>query len=237
MAEPIQSDPRPCNAHPTPLRPQGGGQGYAPPSITSQRGGPGIRTTHDWLRRQGQVVLNPIARVVGRTGLTPNMLTVIGLALNAGVAVVLARGGIALGGWLLLVASSFDALDGTLARLTGRQSRFGAFLDSTLDRYSEVVVYGGLLFYYLDRGARTETLLVYVAIGGSLMVSYARARAEGLGVDCKVGLATRMERMLVVAAGLILGRVTLVLWLVAIFANLTAVQRIACVWRVTRREL
>lgn len=188
-------------------------------------------TAEDWLRRWSQVVLNPIARLIHRTGLTPNMLTAIGFVLNVGVGVVLARGSMVLGGWLLLLVAPLDALDGTLARLTGRQSRFGAFFDSTLDRYSEAVIYGGLLFYYFEQGLRTETLLVYAAIIGSLMVSYARARAEGLGVVCKVGLATRLERMLAIAAGLILGRVTLALWLVAIFANLTAVQRILHVWR------
>jgi len=184
-----------------------------------------------WLRRQSQVVLTPIVRVIARVGLTPNMLTVIGLLLNVLVAAVLARGSLTLGGVLLLLAASFDALDGTLARLTGRQSRFGAFFDSTLDRYSEGVVYGGLLFHFLEQEARAEALLVYAAIIGSLMVSYARARAEGLGIECKVGLATRADRLLVLAAGLIVGWVNLVLWLVAIFANLTAVQRILHVWR------
>lgn len=184
-----------------------------------------------WLRQKSRAFIDPIVTVIGRTGLTPNMLTLIGLLLNVGVAVVLARGGIALGGWLLLLAMSFDGLDGSLARLTGRQSSFGAFFDSTLDRYSEAVIYGGLLFYYMDQGARTEMLLVYAAIVGSIMVSYARARAEGLGLECKVGLATRLERVILIAAGLILQRVTLALWLVAILANLTAVQRIMHVWQ------
>jgi CDP-diacylglycerol--glycerol-3-phosphate 3-phosphatidyltransferase len=184
-----------------------------------------------WLRRRSQVLLNPIARVAGRLGLTPNMLTVIGLLLNVTVAIVLARGSIPLGGALLLLASSFDALDGTLARLTGRQSLFGAFFDSTVDRYSETIVYGGLLFHFLERAARTETLVVYAAIVGSLMVSYTRARAEGLGVECKVGLLTRADRMVVLGVGLILGWVELALWLVAVLANLTAVQRMHHVWR------
>jgi CDP-diacylglycerol--glycerol-3-phosphate 3-phosphatidyltransferase len=180
--------------------------------------------------------LNPIARLIGRTGLTPNTLTIIGLALNVGVAAVLARGSVVLGGILLLLASSFDALDGTLARLTGQQSRFGAFFDSTLDRYSEGVIYGGLLIYYLDQGVRAEPLLLYAAIIGSQMVSYTRARAEGLGLECKVGLATRLERLLILAAGLILGRVTLALGLLAVLANLTAVQRMLHVHKVTQES-
>jgi CDP-diacylglycerol--glycerol-3-phosphate 3-phosphatidyltransferase len=183
------------------------------------------------MRQKSAAIIDPIVGLINRTGLTPNMLTFMGLLLNVGVAVVLARGGIVLGGWLLLLATSFDALDGSLARLTGRQSRFGAFFDSTLDRYSEAVIYGGLLLYYVEQGAQAEIALVYAAIIGSLMVSYARARAEGLRFECKVGLATRLERIILIAAGLILNRVTLALWLVAILANLTALQRIAHVWQ------
>ncbi len=190
-----------------------------------------LRQFRIWLRQSSQGIVNPIAGLINRTGLTPNMLTFIGLLLNVGVAAVLAGGSIRLGGWLLLFAASFDALDGALARLTGRQSRFGAFFDSTLDRYSEAVIYGGLLIYYVDQGVRTEPLLVYAAIIGSLMVSYSRARAEGLGLECKVGIATRLERVLIIAAGLILNQVTLALWLVAILSNLTAVQRIVYVWQ------
>jgi CDP-diacylglycerol--glycerol-3-phosphate 3-phosphatidyltransferase len=189
-----------------------------------------------WMRQRSQLVFSPIARLMGRIGLTPNMLTVIGVGLNAVVAAVLAWGSLALGGVLLLVSSSFDALDGTLARLTGQQSRFGAFFDSTLDRYSEAIVYGGLLFHFLEGDAYPEPLLVYAAIIGSLMVSYARARAEGLGIECKVGLLTRAERMIVLAAGLILGFVTPALWVIAIFANLTALQRILHVRRVARED-
>jgi len=193
------------------------------------------RSVEAWLRQQSQVFFNPIARAIGRTGLTPNMLTLIGLALNVGVAVVVARGSTLLGGGFLLFAAAFDALDGTLARLKGLDSRFGAFFDSTLDRYSEAVVYGGLLVRFLEQGARTEVLLVYAAIIGSLMVSYSGAKAEGVGISCKVGLATRLERMLILAAGLMLGWLTLALWLVAIFANLTALQRIVHVWRVSQQ--
>jgi CDP-diacylglycerol--glycerol-3-phosphate 3-phosphatidyltransferase len=184
-----------------------------------------------WIRRAGQVFLVPVARLANRAGLTPNLLTLLGLALNAVVAVVVSRYSLRWGGALLILASIFDALDGTLARLTGQQSQFGAFFDSTIDRFSEAVVYGGLLYYFSAQDAQVETLLAYAAIIGSLMVSYTRARSEGLGVDCKVGLLTRVERMAVLAFGLILGRTALALWLVAILANLTALQRILHVRR------
>jgi CDP-diacylglycerol--glycerol-3-phosphate 3-phosphatidyltransferase len=177
-------------------------------------------TLSDHMRRYGKVILDPVGRAIARTGITPNMLTLVGFLLNVGVALVLAAG--------------FDALDGTVARLTGQQSTFGAFFDSTLDRFSEAAVYGGLLYYYLDQGARTDVVLIYAVIVGSLMVSYARARAEGLGLECKVGLLTRFERMAILSLGLILNLATLALWVIAIFANLTAVQRIVHVYRVAQ---
>jgi CDP-diacylglycerol--glycerol-3-phosphate 3-phosphatidyltransferase len=191
-------------------------------------------TLSDHMRRYGKVILDPVGRAIARTGITPNMLTLVGFLLNVGVAVVLATGYIRLGGVLLVLAAGFDALDGTVARLTGQQSTFGAFFDSTLDRFSEAAVYGGLLYYYLDQGARTDVVLIYAVIVGSLMVSYARARAEGLGLECKVGLLTRFERMAILSLGLILNLATLALWVIAIFANLTAVQRIVHVYRVAQ---
>jgi len=187
-----------------------------------------------WLRRQAQIVLVPIAAVLDRLGASPNLLTALGFLLTGVVAWTLARGMLQLGGLLLLLVAPFDALDGALARLTGRQSRFGAFLDSTVDRFSEAVVFFGLLVYYIGQGARGEVLLIYTAIVGSLMVSYARARAEGLGLPCKVGLLTRIERVFVMGVGLLLGYPRLALWVVAVLANFTALQRMAHVWRVSR---
>jgi CDP-diacylglycerol--glycerol-3-phosphate 3-phosphatidyltransferase len=142
-------------------------------------------------------LLAEVAGILARTGLTPNMLTWLGLVLNAVTAWVLFRGAFTAGGVLVLVAGLFDALDGSLARATGRVSAFGAFLDSTLDRLSEAVLYFGLLLFFAGQpGSQQEIALTYLAIIGSLMVSYARARAEGLGYECKVGLFTRFERVL-----------------------------------------
>jgi CDP-diacylglycerol--glycerol-3-phosphate 3-phosphatidyltransferase len=192
-------------------------------------------TLSDHARRYGKVVLDPTVRLIARTGVTPNVLTIIGFLLNVGVAAVLASGYLRLGGVLLILSASFDALDGTLARQTGRQSDFGAFFDSTVDRYSEAVVYLGLLIYFVDQGAQLEIILAFVAIVGSLMVSYARARAEGLDLECKVGLLTRFERVVILCGGLILNVATLALWTVAILANLTAVQRMLHVYRVAAK--
>jgi len=166
----------------------------------------------------------------------PNLLTAMGFVLNVVVAYILAQGHMQAGGLLVIVAGLFDALDGALARSAGRTSRFGAFLDSTLDRLSEAAIYFGLLAFYTQRGARRESLLIYAAVIGSLMVSYARARAEGLGIECEVGLLTRFERVAILALGLLSQRMLIALWALAILTNFTALQRIYHVWRVTRGD-
>jgi CDP-diacylglycerol--glycerol-3-phosphate 3-phosphatidyltransferase len=175
-----------------------------------------------------------LAGGLSRTGITPNALTVVGLALNFVVAGVLASGSLVAGGVLLLAAGVFDMLDGALAKVTNQMTRFGAFLDSTLDRYSEIVVFFGLLIHLQANGLQVETALVYAAAAGSLLVSYARARAEALGFDCEVGLLARPERVIVLAAGLLLGYPAVALWVLALMTNVTAVQRIVHVWRLQR---
>jgi CDP-diacylglycerol--glycerol-3-phosphate 3-phosphatidyltransferase len=177
-----------------------------------------------------------MARFVSWTGVSPNIITIIGFILMVGVAVVLARGHLVGGGILIMAAALFDAIDGTLARMMGRTSRFGAFLDSTLDRFSEAVIFLGLFIYFSGRGQNLELYLIYATVVGSLMVSYARARAEGIGVQLKEGLFTRLERVLLLIVGLLTNQMTLVLWLLAIFSNLTAVQRMYLVWRITGGE-
>jgi CDP-diacylglycerol--glycerol-3-phosphate 3-phosphatidyltransferase len=190
----------------------------------------------DYFRKYSQVILEPIARFVSWTGVTPNIITVIGFVLMVGVAVVLALGHLFWGGILIMAAALFDAIDGTLARMMGRTSRFGAFLDSTLDRFSEAVIFLGLFIYFSGRGQNLELYLIYATVVGSLMVSYARARAEGIGVQLKEGLFTRLERVLLLIVGLVTNQMTVVLWLLAIFSNLTAIQRMYLVWRITGGE-
>ena len=191
-------------------------------------------TLTDWARKWGAGVLEPLARLIARTGISPNVVTVTGLILNIGVAWVLAQGHMRLGGLLAALVGLLDALDGALARLTGQKSRFGAFLDSFVDRLCEAVLYLGLLIFYTRHGARQEIMLIYAAIVGSLLISYARARAEGLGLECKVGLLTRMERIAILSLALILNRMSIALWVLAILTNFTALQRVYHVWRITR---
>lgn len=170
-------------------------------------------------------------------GLTPNMLTVLGLLLNVGVAAVIASGRPQLGGVLLLVASAFDMLDGAVARATGKVTKFGGFLDSTLDRYSEIVVFLGLLLYLLGTPDwRTGSILSFVAATGALMISYARARAEAAGASASVGLLPRPERVILLAVMLIAERPLWALWALAILTHATALMRIIHVWNLSARE-
>ncbi len=188
------------------------------------------------LREWTQGVRAPIARVLGGLGISPNGLTVLGYLLNLLVAYVLATGRLQVGGILVALAALFDALDGAVAREMGQTSTFGAFFDSVMDRFSEATVLFGLFLWYSQIGARTELALIYVTIVGSLMVSYARARAEGLGVQCKVGLLTRFERVALLIIGLLIRRVPLVLWVMAVLTNFTALQRTYHVWRRTAQQ-
>jgi CDP-diacylglycerol---glycerol-3-phosphate 3-phosphatidyltransferase len=173
------------------------------------------------------------ARLLSRLGLTPNSLTLIGLLLNVAVALVLAAGQLVLGGVLFLLANAFDTLDGTMARITGKVTRFGAFFDSTLDRYAEAVVYLGLSAWLFSEGDGLSLLAAYLAIIGSLMVSYTRARAEGLGLSGEVGWLPRPERIVLLSLGLLLHPYLLspVLWILAVLTNVTSAQRMLHVKR------
>ncbi len=193
-------------------------------------------TLTDRARRWMRGIVDPIANLLVWLGFTPNTLTLIGFLMNVAVAIILSQGQMRWGAVAFFLASAFDGLDGTLARKLNRVSRFGAFLDSTVDRLSEVAVFLGLLIWYTGQGAKQEIVLIYATIVGSLMVSYSRARAEGLGMDCKVGLLTRLERSIVLFVGLLLERVTITLWIMAILANFTALQRMVYVWRRSEAE-
>jgi CDP-diacylglycerol--glycerol-3-phosphate 3-phosphatidyltransferase len=167
-----------------------------------------------------------VGQLVAKTGVSPNTITVLGFLFNGVVAVMLARGSLVAGGLLTLVAGAFDMLDGAVARASSKVSVFGGFLDSTVDRYSEAVLFLGLLVYFLNAGNATAVVLIYAAIVGSLMISYARARAEAAGVKNEAGLLARPERVVLLGALLVLGYPVWALWILAIGTNLTAVQRI-----------
>ena len=186
-------------------------------------------------------VENPVVRLLRRLGLNPNLVTIIGLLISGVGAYFISVGQWWIGGLVVLFAGIFDLFDGALARATNSVSRFGALLDSTVDRVSEAVVLLGLLAYYLSRDDDVGSILVYAAIIGSIMVSYLRARSEGLGIDCKVGVMTRPERVAVVGIGLIVGYweprvMLLVLGIIALLTAFTAVHRLIHTWRMLKSE-
>src|SRR2546428_4335159 len=185
---------------------------------------------------------DPIVDLLARAGVTPNMLTIVGVAGNILAAVLAGSGEFVVAGILVLASSSLDTLDGALARATGRATDFGSVFDAVMDRVSEAAVLFGLLIWFSDRGGRTEELLIFVAVAGSILVSYVRARAEIIGVKMREGLFTRAERVSALAAGLILDDVlstnilTPVLWGLAILVCATALQRLGLlVWQTRGR--
>ncbi|MFN8465694.1 MAG: CDP-alcohol phosphatidyltransferase family protein [Caldilineaceae bacterium] len=178
--------------------------------------------------------LGQIAVWLEKTGISPNALTLIGFVLTVVVAVVLGMGQLLWGGLLLIFAALFDTLDGALARHAGKTTVFGAFLDSVMDRFSESVTLVALIWYYSGQAdGRTPVILLAATIVGSLMVSYTRARAEAVNIECKEGFFQRTERIIVLILGLVTGWMLPVLWILAIFTNFTAVQRIYDVYRKT----
>lgn len=184
------------------------------------------KTLTDYLRLWFKWFLDPLGGFFNRLGITPNMMTMLGLIGNTVGAYYLSRGEMLTGGIFVLLMTPIDALDGTMARLRGESSDFGAFVDSVTDRYSELIIYGGLLYYFLSQGDPVGGLLVFGAAAGSVLVSYVKARAEGLGYEAKVGLLTRVERYLVLAPSLVFNQVFIGLAIIAVFANITALQRI-----------
>lgn len=183
-------------------------------------------TLTDQMRARFKGVLDRPARFLNNLGLTPNTITILGLAGNTIGAVFLALGHMTIGGIFILLMGPVDALDGTMARLREEPSDFGAFVDSVTDRYSELVILGGLLFYYLQQNQWLPAMLAYLAAAGSVLVSYSRARAQSLGHETKVGILTRFERYLVLAPALVFNIPVVALWILALLTNVTALQRI-----------
>lgn len=180
-----------------------------------------VRMRH-WVEQR---ITGPIVTSIAGTGITPDVLTWIGFLTAVGAAALVAAGHFILGAVTLLLAGAFDMLDGGLARLKKKETRFGAFLDSTLDRLSEICLLLGLLLYCLKKNMTSAAVLVFIAMAMSMLVSYVRARAEGLGVRCDVGWFTRPERVIVLALGLFLNKILVSLVILAIFSGITIIQR------------
>lgn len=183
------------------------------------------------LQHSGRKLLDPAVTFLASFGVSPMLVSCFGLALSAWGAVVIARGSLFGGGIFLLLAGLCDVIDGDLARRLNRATPFGAFIDSTLDRVSEFVLFGGVLMYVVLRPndyPLYEPIVVLLALMGSVLTSYARARAEGLGIECKVGIMERPERVALLALGLLAGHRFLmaVMMLLAVTSLFTVAQRI-----------
>ena len=172
-------------------------------------------------------ILNVIVSGIARSRfITPNILTLIGLLINVYCAWLYGTGHFFAGGLVLILANVFDMLDGRVARLRGRETKFGAFLDSTIDRYSDMLLYMGLLILYARLERTPHMVLVWMAAFGGFMTSYARARAESLIPDCTVGFMERPERLVLLILGAVANHMVAALWVIAVLANVTAVQRV-----------
>lgn len=171
-------------------------------------------------------ILDPIGAFLNRLGLAPNTITLLGLAGTTIGAYVIAQGKMTTGAFILLASVLVDAFDGTMARLRGEPSDFGAFVDSVSDRYAELVTFGGLLYHFLKIDDTVGVMVSFLAAAGSVLVSYVKARAEGLGFTAKVGILTRLERYLVLIPLLVFDQPLLAVAVIAVLANITAFQRI-----------
>ena len=184
-------------------------------------------TFTDRLRLIFKGILDPIGAFLNRTGLTPNAITLLGLAGTTVGAYFISQGKMTIGGIVILLFVLVDTLDGTMARLRGDPSDFGGFVDSVSDRYAEFITFGGLLYYFLSTGNYPGVMVTFLATAGSVLVSYVKARAEGLNFTAKVGILTRVERYIVLIPLLIFNQPFLAVALIALLGNITAFQRIA----------
>lgn len=183
----------------------------------------------------GKAILNAIVNPLSALRVNPNILTLIGLAINILAAILFAKGMFTLAGLVVLFASIFDMVDGEVARRTGRVTKFGAFFDSVIDRYSDMVLLLGLVLWYAKLDRILYTSVVVMSLIGSIMTSYTRARAESLIPTCKVGFLERPERIVLLIIGSLSNRMGAAMWAMAVLTNWTVVSRICYTWQETKR--
>jgi len=178
----------------------------------------------------GHFLDRPLSSLAHKIHVSPNVITVTGFLITIVAAIILAHN-LFWGGLLILIGGLFDILDGVIARTHKKSTQFGAFLDSVLDRYSDSFLFLGLAWYFLHINSVTGVSLSLGTMIGALLVSYTRARAEGLGKDCNVGLMERPERIVLMAFGAITGWILFVMWIMFILTHATVIQRIYHVWK------
>ena len=192
------------------------------------------KTFSDFLRTTFKGAIEPIAVFLNRLGVHPDVVTLFGLVGHIVAGYLVIGGHMTVAGIVILVMAPADFLDGTMARLSGKSSIMGAFLDSVTDRYSELILMGCLLAFYLQKLDWISCLAIYAAAAGSILVSYIRSKAEGLGFNAKIGLLSRVERYIILVPALIFNYPMVGIWIIAVLANFTALQRI---WHVRQQYL
>ncbi len=189
-------------------------------------------------------MVNPLVDFLINQEIHPNFLTTLGLLFSIVIAILLTQGLFFWSGVMIILAGTCDMVDGKVARKSGLGTKFGALYDSVIDRYSETIIFFGVCFYFVQNKMYITSIAGFIAISGSLMVSYVRARSEGLGLKCKVGLMQRPERLIFLSIGCLLGDITFVepyypvsliiaIWAIAVSANFTAIQRLYHAWKET----
>ena len=186
---------------------------------------------NDTRRRIGGGMTNGVSRILSRSSLSPNVVTVIGFLVTLGAAYVISTGALMAGGLVVLIAGFFDMLDGALARATNRVTRFGAILDATLDRLSEAALFIGVMVYYAPDGNTWPIMLAGATLAGALTVSYLRARSEAAGLEGKEGVFTRPERVIVLALGLLTGWLIPAVAIICVMSYITVGQRLMSAYR------
>ncbi len=204
--------------------------------MAKQRSPRKFNTLTDYMRHLTGGLTSAVGRWLHARGVHPDVITFVGLIIVAIAAYVAAQGEFFWSAIIIIAGAPLDAIDGAVARAMGRTDKFGAVWDSVLDRYADGFLFMGIAYYYSTQGEQTAVLLALLALTGTQSVSYVRARAEGIDLDCKVGLFTRMERMVVILLMLLTGYVIAGLWVLAIGTNFTVLQRVLHVHREIQRS-
>lgn len=195
-----------------------------------------MRRLREMIEAYVKAMVQPAVQRLAATGITPNQVTIAGLVTVLVAAVLIGYGYLVAGGLLFLAGALFDLVDGVLARTQERTTDIGAFLDSSLDRIGEGVVFAALVLHFSQQDDPWMATLTVLALTGAYLTSYARARAEGLGLTCTVGLVTRPERVLILGIGLIAGLAGPAIWVLTLLGAFTAAQRIVHVYRKSDTE-
>lgn len=194
------------------------------------------KSLEEVLRKIVKTPLDAIASFLLRIRLQPNHITLLGLLGSIAAAVLIVFGHLFWAGLLAAIMAPLDAVDGAMARLKGSPTKFGSFFDSVIDRYDELFLLAGLTYHFIQQANTWGVMLTFGAAAGSVLVSYTRAKAEALGLNAKVGFMTRIERSIVLIIGLLVGKPLVSVGIIAILANITAIQRIASVWQQSKVE-